>query len=275
MTSRFRRLLLGIAAATMLATPALAHRQWLLPSATVVSGSGDDMWVTVDAAVSNDLFYFEHQPLRLDNVKAYAPDGTEVPLQHSSTGRYRSTFDVQLTQPGTYKIANVGGGIMGSYKVNGQEQRLPRGTRPDQIASIIPAGATDVTLTQTVSRNETFVTFGQPTTTVFTPTRQGIELVPVTHPNDLVVGEPGRFRFLVDGQPAANLTVTVVPGGIRYRNQLNDRTLHTDANGEVSIDWPTPGFYWISAEISDNHPSLPGATQRRLSYITTLEVMPS
>ena len=81
MTSRFRRLLLGIAAATMLATPALAHRQWLLPSATVVSGSGDDVWVTVDAAVSNDLFYFEHQPLRLDNVKAYAPDGTEVPLR--------------------------------------------------------------------------------------------------------------------------------------------------------------------------------------------------
>jgi uncharacterized GH25 family protein len=271
MNNKFRRLLMGVAAATLLVTPAVAHRQWMLPSSTVVSGN--DVWVTVDAAVSNDLFYFEHQPLRLNNVKAYAPDGTEVQLQNSNTGRYRSTFDIQLTQQGTYKIANVGAGVMGSYKVNGEERRLPRGATADQIAAAIPADATDVNLTQSISRNEIFVTSGEPTTGVFTPTGQGIELVPITHPNDLVVGETARFRFLIDGQPAANIEVEVVPGGIRYRDQLNDRTLRTDANGELSIDWPTPGFYWLSAEATDNHTTTPRATQRRLNYVTTLEVM--
>ena len=39
-----------------------AHRQWMLPSSTVLSGS--DPWVTVDAAVSNELFYFDHVPMR-------------------------------------------------------------------------------------------------------------------------------------------------------------------------------------------------------------------
>src|SRR4051812_47665795 len=45
------------AAAALLSTPAAlsAHRMWLLPSATVFSGT--DGWVTVDAAVSNDLFF--------------------------------------------------------------------------------------------------------------------------------------------------------------------------------------------------------------------------
>jgi hypothetical protein len=38
----------------LLAVPAQAHRAWLLPSATVLSGT--DAWVTVDAAISNDLF---------------------------------------------------------------------------------------------------------------------------------------------------------------------------------------------------------------------------
>jgi uncharacterized GH25 family protein len=47
---------------------AQAHRSWMLPSATVLSG--DDVWVTVDAAVSNDLFYFEHFPLRIANIGA-------------------------------------------------------------------------------------------------------------------------------------------------------------------------------------------------------------
>lgn len=47
------------AAALVLSLPiaAQAHRAWLLPSATVLSGK--DVWVTVDAAVSNDLFFFE------------------------------------------------------------------------------------------------------------------------------------------------------------------------------------------------------------------------
>ena len=44
-------LALALAAAAPLT--ALAHKQWLLPSATVVAGN--DPWITVDAAVSNQL----------------------------------------------------------------------------------------------------------------------------------------------------------------------------------------------------------------------------
>lgn len=265
------RLLAGFAAVALTAGAAHAHRQWMLPSSTIVSGT--DVWVTVDAAVSNDLFYFEHQPLRLNNLKAWAPDGSEVQLQNASTGRYRSTFDVQLTQKGTYKIASVGGGIMGSYKVAGEEKRLPRGASRDQIATLIPADATDVNLSESWSRNEIFVTSGEPSDGLLKATGQGLEMVPITHPNDLVVGEPARLRFVVDGQPAANIDVAVIPGGIRYRDKLNDRTLKTDANGEISVDWPEPGFYWLNATASDAKTSLPQAKQRRLSYVTTLEVM--
>lgn len=268
---RLSRILAALAAVTLVASPAAAHRQWMLPSSTVLSGEG--VWVTVDAAVSNDLFYFEHQPLRLGNVKAWAPDGTEVQLQNASTGRYRSTFDIQLLQRGTYKIANVGGGIMGSYTVGTEERRLPRGTTAEQLATLIPADATNVRISENWTRNEVFVTAGEPSTGVLAPTNRGLEMVPVTHPNDLVVGEPARFRFIIDGRPAANIEVALVPGGIRYRDQLNDRTLRTDANGEVSIEWESAGFYWLNATASDSNASTPRAGQRRLSYIATLEVL--
>src|SRR3546814_18506893 len=52
----FRKIAAGAAALSLaVALPfgASAHRAWLLPSSTVVSG--DDVWVTVDAGVSNDL----------------------------------------------------------------------------------------------------------------------------------------------------------------------------------------------------------------------------
>src|SRR5690606_1253455 len=102
MKSALRNALL--ASVIVLAVPlaAEAHRAWILPSATVLSG--DDLWITVDAAVSNDLFYFNHRPLQLDGLHVTAPDGTELELQNASVGEIRSTFDVHLTKPGTYKL---------------------------------------------------------------------------------------------------------------------------------------------------------------------------
>ncbi|MBW7945456.1 MAG: DUF4198 domain-containing protein [Sphingomonadaceae bacterium] len=267
------RTLAALAVSTALfgATAAEAHRQWMLPSSTVLSGQSS--WVTVDAAVSNDLFYFEHQPLRLNNVKAWAPDGAEVELKNPATGRYRSTFDVELTKQGTYKIASAGGGIFGSYKENGEEKRLPRGASAADIDKLIPAGATDVKLSESWSRNEVFVTLGAPTETVLKPSGKGLELVPVTHPNDLVSGEAATFQFVIDGKPAAGIEVEVVPGGIRYRDQLGQMDLKTDAEGKVTITWPNPGLYWVSAEASDKNVSVKGADQRRLGYVSTLEVL--
>lgn len=271
------RLLIAASAALALfaAAPAQAHRQWMLPSSTVLSG--DDVWVTVDAAVSNDLFYFEHQPLRLDAVKAWAPDGSEAPIENKATGRYRSTFDVHLTQKGTWRIASVADMLMGSYDLDGKTERLPRGTTTANLAERLPAGATNVRTAEANNRNEIFVTVGEPTTTLFAPTGKGIELVPVTHPNDLFAGETATFQFLLDGKPAAGLPVTVIPGGIRYRDQLGQMDLKTSADGKVAISWPEPGMYWLNvttpqAEREDGAGG-PPPLARRASYVTTLEVM--
>lgn len=271
MKTRIARTIAVLALAGAMTAPAAAHRQWMLPSATTLSG--DDVWLTVDAAISNDLFYFEHHPMRLDNVKAWAPDGSEVKIENASTARYRSTFDVHLTQKGTWKVTSSGGGIGGSYKVGGEEKRLPRGTTADQIATLIPADATDVKLSESYTRNEIFVTVGEPTSTVMKATGQGLELVPVTHPNDLFAGEAATFQFTVDGKPAAGLEVTVIPGGIRYRDSLNQMDLKTDAEGKVQITWPEPGMYWLNVTASDANTSNPRATTRRLSYVSTLEVL--
>jgi uncharacterized GH25 family protein len=266
------KLLLAAASAWLaLSSPALAHRQWMLPSATNLSGA--DGWVTVDAAVSNDLFYFEHMPMRLDTVKAFAPTGEEAKLENPSTGHFRSTFDVHLTQPGTWKIAAAGGGLGGSYTLNGKEERLPRGTRLETLATAIPAGATDVKLSEMTMRNEIFVTLGSPTDTVLKPTGKGLEMQPITHPTDLVSGEPAKFRFLIDGKPAAAITVAIIPGGIRYRDALGEQTLTTSAAGEIEIKWPGPGMYWLNATAEDKATSDPKIATRRLGYVSTLEVL--
>ncbi len=259
---------LGLALSAPLS--AQAHRSWMLPSATVFSGN--DPWVTVDLAISNDLFYFEHRPMGTENIKAYAPDGSEVKIENASTGRYRSVFDVQLATPGTYKITNVNAGLMANYKENGQPKRW-RGT-PETLAKEVPANAEELRVTQSSNRMEIFVTSGKPTTEILKPTGQGLELVPVTHPNDLFAKEAADFQFVIDGQPAANIEVTIIPGGIRYRDKLNEIKVTTDKDGNFSVTWPEPGMYWISASFQDEKPTTSVAQQRRASYTSTLEVLP-
>ncbi len=266
------------AAAVAIPAAASAHRMWMLPSATVVSGT--ESWVTVDAAVSNDLFFFDHQPLRLEQMKVWQPDGSAGQLQNGSTGRYRSTFDVQLNKPGTWKIGTAMSGVMGSFKVNGEEKRVggrggpPRPGMPAPLTvADIPADATDVKLTESSTRNEIFVTAGEPTTTVFAPTNTGLELAPITHPDELVSGEAAKFRFLIDGKPVANLKVTVIPGGKRYRDAEGAMELTTGADGVLSVTWPSAGMYWLNATATDDRTTTPRATQRRMSYVTTLEVL--
>ena len=269
-----------LAAAALLSIPAAlsAHRMWLLPSATVFSGT--DGWVTVDAAVSNDLFFFDHQPLRLDGMKVWQPDGSEGTLQNGATGRYRSVFDVKLDKPGTWKIGTQMSAVMGSFKVDGVEKRLggrrgppqPNAPAPLTVADI-PANATDVKVTEVTGRNEIFVTAGAPTTTVFKTTGKGLEFAPVTHPDELVAGQTAKFRFLVDGKPTAGIKVTVIPGGKRDRNDEGARELTTGADGIRSVDWPAAGRYLLSATLTDAKATSPRATERRMSYVTTLEVL--
>ena len=277
MTPRAFRL---IAAAALLSVPTMlsAHRFWMLPSGTVFSGVTE--WVTIDAGMSDDVFVADHQPMRLDAIRIWQPDGSEGKVQNAATGRYRSVFDVELDKPGTWKIGTQTGMVMGSFMADGVEKRIGgRGgpPRPGQPAPLtvadIPANATDVKIAEVSMRNEVFVTAGAPTTTVLATTGKGLEFAPVTHPDDLVAGDTATFRFLIDGKPAPGLKVAVVPGGKRYRNDEAAMALTTGADGMVRVKWPAAGMYWLNATASDAKTSTPRATERRMSYSTTLEVM--
>lgn len=260
--------LIALGAALALPMSAQAHRAWLAPTATVLSGS--EAWVGFDAGLSNGVFIPDHAAMRLDGLVITAPDGTTAEAQNLHQARYRSSFDLHLTQAGTYRIANVGSGFMATYTENGEQKRW-RGREAD-FATALPAGATDVQATRTHSRTETFVTLGEPNDTALAPTGQGLEMVPVTHPNDLVVGEPARFRLLHDGRPASDLEVTVARGGTRYRDNPDEQTIRTDAQGAFTVTWSEAGLYWLNASVRT--PGAAGQPALNASYNGVLEVLP-
>jgi uncharacterized GH25 family protein len=259
-----------VAALAALALPmsAQAHRAWLAPTSTVLSGT--DAWVGFDAGMSNGVFIADHAAMGLEGLVITAPDGSTATPENVMRGRYRSTFDLHLTQPGTWRVANVMGGVVVSYKQDGATKRF-RGTEADMAAGI-PADATEVTVTRSDSRVETFVTLGAPTTDALQPTGKGIELVPVTHPNDLVAGEPATFKLIRDGAPAADLEVTVARGGTRYRDNPEELTVRTAADGSFTVTWPEPGMYWVNASVRT--PAADGQPAASAQYNGVMEVLP-
>jgi len=258
-----------VAAVITLATApaAQAHRSWLAPSATVLSGA--EPWVTVDGAISNTLFYPDHVAMRLDGLKAIGPDGAPVQIQNGSTGKYRSTFDLQLKAPGTYKISNASDGMSASYKLGGEAKRW-RGSAAD-FATAIPKDATEVQASSNTRRVETFVTSGAPSTGALKVTGKGLELEPITHPNDLVVSERAKFRLLADGKPASDVEVEVVLGATRYRAKGQEFKVKTGADGVFEVTWPEAGMYWIEASTRGKDAS---GMARNSGYAATFEVLP-
>lgn len=264
----------AVSAAIALLMPfaAHAHQGWIEPSKTVLAVG---QWVTFDAAVSTDPFIKDHVPMRLDNLSITAPDGSAVQPENAATGKLRSVFDLQLSQAGTYKIAMLNGNTMASWDEDGKTKRWPPRGQPfsaEAFAKEVPAKSKDLKVSQMIGRLETYVTAGKPSDGALKPTGKGLELVPVTAFNDLYAGEAATFQLLIDGKPAKGVDVEVIADRAQYRDSVDALELKTDDKGQVSVQWPNPGVYLLTASVSDSKGEKP-AKERRSSYAGVFEVL--
>lgn len=244
-----------------------AARAWILPSQTIVANSGG--WVAFDAASADDLFSVNQGALPLDQLAITTPDGAPIGPQNPAKGRSRSIFDLELRKTGTYRIALAGDTVMARWEEDGKPKRW-RGT-PAEMATGIPANAAKLEVEQMQRRVETYVTVGTPS--AVKPAGAGLELVPITHPNDLYAGEAAKFKFMLDGKPAKDLEVEIVAGGTRYRDAPNQMRVKTDGEGVISVTWPAAGLYWIDASVEDERATVPNVKKRHATYNGTLEVL--
>ena len=249
-------------------SPTLAHDTWIVPSATMFSG--EQPWVTFDAAVGNDKFYFNHRPLPLNALSITSPSGGTVEPVNTFTGELRSGFDLQLKESGTYRVALVRNGLSAQWREDGKPRRW-FGTA-NAFAQNVPANAEQLKVQERTSRVETFVTKGEPT--ALPPVHEGLTLAADTHPNDLFNGETAFFVVLMDGQPLADAKVEIVPEGSRYRDSVNQIARTTDQDGRFGVQWPGPGRYWLHLEHTGAATRGSPASQRVASYAVTLEVLP-
>ncbi|MCU4676526.1 DUF4198 domain-containing protein [Catenovulum sp. 2E275] len=248
-----------------------AHRVWIKPSTTVVSGESE--WVTFDAAVANVIFFADHFPLGLNYLKALSPSGKEVELQNAAKLKYRSVFDLELTEQGTYQVFGASQSLTASWKDDeGKRQRWPGRGEVGTIEGFnksVPKNATDLKVVESSRRIEVFVTLGEPST--IKSTGKGIELNAKTHPTDLYVGEAAQFQFVLDGKPISGGDIVIVKDGEKYRNDSKALKIKTDDKGNFEVNFKEAGLYWLELEYSDDKAAAP-AQERSASYSAVFEV---
>lgn len=272
-----KKLLIAALPLALLATipNAEAHRAWLVPSSTVLAT--EDSWVTLDAAVSNEIFHFDYRPMSTENFQVFGPTGSDYPLVNHALGELRGQADLQLSDAGTYKIFTATHALTARWvDADGQRGMYPsRGQRatPEGLQAALPANAQELTVSESSRRIETFVTAGAPSMQALTPSGVGLELQPITHPNDLFAGELAEFQLLIDGEPAVGAEIVIIRAHTRFRDNQEEIELAADDQGHFTITWPQAGLYWLHASYRDDRAKAP-ATQRVGSYTATFEVLP-
>lgn len=270
-----------------LAGIAVAHSPYVKP---VTFAPARDQ-LTVEAAMTSEVYYVAEFPIRGAKFSVVSPSGAVTPLDKMTTLANYAALDVPTPDAGTYRIAaeTSGGRVQKQAFVNGEWRPVratpppgaaagPAPARPAQPSRAVdeaglPAGTEIVEITNR-GRIETFVTRGAPNDAALKETGSGLELRPLTHPNEIFVDEGFEFEMLADGVPAEGLGIEVFKDGNAYAEKKIAAEVKSGAGGKVSLKFDEPGVYTLSTRWPAEAPSNPAErpATKRYSYVLTFEV---
>ena len=231
---------------------ASAHTQWLKPSVFNTTLNGKTVWASGQLSMSEYAFTVERS--LSGKVTVTQPNNQKITLSDLHVGKTSSIFDVELTQAGTYKMETlIGPNISKSRKA-----------KPGTKAKSRPVA-------KSVSRLTSYVTADAPSNETIKASNQWLDITPITHPSDIVEGEPASFQITYQGKPLAKQSVTLVPSGGEYKNQSIEQEYITNAQGEITINLATAGVYLLKSRYQFDLENDPQAKIMRCSASLTFE----
>jgi hypothetical protein len=278
------RRLIGFAAGlTVLASGAAAHAGHMPYLAPLTFAPHRDM-VTVQAAMSEEAHMFVPDfPIRgAGDFTVIGPDGVATKIASVTMLKEMAILEAPLPSEGTWRIstgeragrsakwAKIDGvwrmvrGAGGPPRPAPPPGEAPRADGPIDEAAL-PAGAETLTSVGTL-RADLYVTRGAPKAFP-KPVGQGLEIAPVSHPNDLYAGDAFRFQVLNDGQPVAGAQLSIVRAGDAYAAQHFTWSGASRGGAGEAVTFDQPGVYVIQAQYP---PRVEGAPPSAKSMTTTL-----
>ncbi len=275
----------GLVGSFALAQVATAHTPYLKPT----TFAPDRAFVTVEAALSEGNFFVPDFPIRgPGDFWATGSNGAPVKAETVTPLKEFVAVEIALPADGTYRIstgerpgraakwAKVGGAwqmVRPAGAAGGPPRAEPARPGGPRVVeeSAVPAGAETMTA-QTYLRADTYVTRGAPTRGALKPTGQGVEVEPITHPNEIFAGEAFRFRVLNDGKPLPGVAFSIARAGDAYSEKRYAYDGKSDAAGAASVTFAQPGAYVLEAHYPIRAEGAAEPVARSTVYSLTFEV---
>lgn len=257
---------LGLGAGLWFAGVAQAHTPYLLPMSFDVA---PDAIVSVDAGYA-EKFFLSEVGFGDTRFVITTPDGSVLPFGEVHQFKSRTVAEQKLLGvKGTYRLSTGVrlGSIFRSWEQDGKVEIARDGNKTP------PPGVKLLSHYQSHSISEAYVTAGAPTRRALEPTRQGLEIVPTTHPNDLVTGEKFEFSVLFDGKPLAGQTVDIYRSPMDLGSEHTGTGVKTDAQGRVAYALTQPGVYLALVRYRGAAPQGAAAPMYGYNYTLTFRVL--
>ena len=300
-------LLGGVAAAALSYGAAAAHTAYLLPSSFEVTKDH----ASFQSAMTEDVYFSPEFPVRAMSYDVIGPDGAKSRIDSVTMTRDFAVVEAPTPEKGTYRVstgdfaarttkmakvdgrwlvvrsgdrrqgggaaARTGGaasGAPGGMRPGGGEAAGGRTDGPPRFIeeAALPAGAETLD-TRNILRSEAYVTRGAPSDAPLKPAGDGLELKPLTHPNDIYLDKGFGFEMLLDGKPLKDLRVAVYRGGNTYEDKKIVTDMRTDADGKVALTFDKPGIYLLTASYPGRRPEGEAPVAKSYVYSLTFEVL--
>ncbi|KIP72028.1 nickel transporter [Vibrio alginolyticus] len=254
-------------------TTAQAHPRWVLPSHFTVSKEGGD-WLTFDVTASHGTFVFD-KPAGSDQAFVVMPDGRSERPNFVVRGKRRSMFDFFFTEEGTHKVAiNNQPSYYTQYKAGRRDTvKWARASKAER-GDVLPEQARDVVTQLSYTRAESYITVGMPTDKALEIEGKMLEMKPITHPSDIIEGEPVTFQFFFNGESQEGVTAEITREGTMYRNHQEQIDVVSDKDGKVIFTPEVAGRYLMKAnykgELKDNPLADKASANVHLTFETQL-----
>ncbi|HRE44573.1 MAG TPA: DUF4198 domain-containing protein [Terricaulis sp.] len=249
-----KRTLLAAMLFAAAAGPAAAYTAFILPE----TFNPNDGQVAAEAAYAN-TFFDPAVGLPAD-IKLIYPDGFETGFSRVAVSGGTTELSGDLPQWGTYRVTTgeLQGAIATLVAQDGAWRPLAQG-------EVAPEGA-EITTIQTITLADAYMSRGAPTRGVVDTAIGALALVPVTHPNEVLVSQGLQVELRFNGQPFPNMPIVLYEAGDPDTDQSS--FFVTDAQGRATIALPAAGNYVIAARHRADAPENAGVDVR--SYVTTL-----
>ncbi len=244
-------------------TPAWAHTPYLAPATFDPPSSG---WVTLDASFA-DSFFVPDVVFDQSEFAVVDTAGRKHTPESVTALKTRVVVEHKLTDKGTYRFSTGRryGAVFRIYEQDG-ERKSTRGSDP------LPAGAKLLEHFQSLTLAETYVTLGAPDKGALQPYGTGLEIVPVTHPNDIYQGEPAKLTLLFDGKPLAEQTLQIFKADGSRDSKNPVLSVTTDKQGVLAFTLKDTGVYLLQARYRHAAPKDAAAPFYSHTYTLTFPV---